>query len=138
MKKIFTALILLPSLLFSFASFAHEGAHGPEQKVAPHGGILRDGTSLMFELVKSGDNIKIYPLTHEGKVIDVKLIEVDSKKTTLTDAKKKTIKYNLIPEGDALIVKFEKGGSYRYSLNLIARFEGKENKASWQIELGSE
>lgn len=131
-------LIVLLTLALSFTAVAHEGPHGPEQKVAPHGGILRDSASLMFELVKSGDSIKIYPLTHEGKAIDAKLIEVDTKKTVLTDAKKKTVQHNLIPEGDALVVKFEKGSSYRYSLNLIARFEGKENKASWQIELGAE
>ena len=125
-------------LLFGFFAIAHDGPHGPEQKVAPHGGILRDGASLMFELVKTDKYIKIYPLTHEGKPIEAKIVEIDSQKTTLTDAKKKPVQYNLVPEGDALSVKFENGSSYRYSLNLVAKFEGKENKASWQIELGSE
>ena len=134
MKKIVTLLTLALCLNVS----AHDGPHGPEQKVAPHGGVLRDSASLMFELVKSGDSIKIYPLTHEGKPIDAKLVEVDTKKTNLTDAKKKTVQHTLVPEGDALVVSFEKGSSYRYSLNLNARFAGKENKASWQIELGAE
>jgi len=134
MKKI----IIFVTIAFNLGAFAHEGAHGPEQKMAPHGGVLRDSASLMFELVKSGESIKIYPLTHEGKAIDAKLVEVDTKKTSLTDAKKKTVQHTLTPEGDAFLVKFEKGSSYRYSLSLSARYEGKENKATWQIELGSE
>jgi len=134
MKK----FMMMTLFLFSMSAIAHEGAHGPEQKVAPHGGVLRDSASLMFELVKSGESIKIYPLTHDGKAIEAKLVEVDTKKTSLTNAKKKTVSYTLIPEGDALVLKFEKGSSYRYALSLIARYEGKENKANWQIELGSE
>lgn len=134
MKKI----LLLTIFAFATIATAHEGAHGPEQKMAPHGGIIRDGASLMFELVKSGDNIKIYPLTHDGKSIEAKLVEVDTKKTSLTDAKNKPVNHTLTPAGDAFVVKFEKGQSHRYSLNLVARFEGKENKGKWQIELGSE
>lgn len=134
MKK----LLFITTLAFSLSLFAHEGAHGPEQKVAPHGGILRDSASLMFELVKSGETIKIYPLTHEGKAIELKLVELDTKKSTLTDAKKKPVPFTLVPENDMFLVKFEKGSSYRYLLNLNARYKGKENKANWQIELGSE
>ncbi|HPI39418.1 MAG TPA: hypothetical protein PLJ21_01355 [Pseudobdellovibrionaceae bacterium] len=134
MKDIFLSAILV----FGLSAIAHEGPHGPEQKVAPHGGVLRDGTSLMFELVKTGENVKIYPLTHDGKPIDSKVIEVDLKKTQLADSRKKPIQHSLIAEGDSFVLKFEKGSSYRYSLSLVARYEGKENKANWQIELGSE
>lgn len=133
MIKFFVALVL-----FAGSGFAHEGPHGPEQKVAPHGGILRDSASLMFELVKNGDVIKIYPLTHQGKSIEAKLVEIDKAKTTLMDAKKKPISYQLVAEGDYLSVKFEKGTSHRYSLTLVGRYEGKENKGNWQIELGGE
>lgn len=134
MKK----MIWITIFILSLGAYAHEGAHGPEQKLAPHGGILRDSASLMFELVKNGENIKIYPLTHDGKAIDAKLVEVDLKKSSFTDAKKKPVGYTLTQENDALVLKFEKGSSHRYSLNLNARFQGKENKASWQIELSSE
>ena len=130
--------VVLVLLAFSPVGYAHEGAHGPEQKVAPHGGVLRDSASLMFELVKDGGTVKVYPLTHEGKPIEAKILEIDSKKSSLTDAKKKPVTYTLVPEGNALVVKFEKGSSHRYALNLVANFEGKENKANWQIELGAE
>jgi hypothetical protein len=130
--------IVIALLALGPIALAHEGAHGPAQKVAPHGGVLRDSTSLMLELVKEGDTVKVYPLTHEGKPIDAKAIEVDSKKTSLTDAKKKPVAYTLVPEGNALLVKFEKGASHRYAFNLVTSFEGKENKANWQIELGAE
>lgn len=131
-------LLLILLIMMSFGAGAHEGAHGPEQKVAPHGGVLRDSSSLMFELVRSGELIKIYPLTHDGKSIEAKLIEIDQKKTSLLDAKKKGVAYTLTADQDALVLKFERGSSYRYLLNLTARFAGKENKVQWQIELGSE
>jgi hypothetical protein len=130
--------LVIALLALGSSAFAHEGAHGPEQKVAPHGGVMRDSASLMLELVKDGNTVKIYPLTHDGKPIDAKAIEIDSKKTSLTDAKKKVVPYTLVPEGNALLVKFEKGASHRYAFNLVTNFEGKENKASWQIELGAE
>ena len=131
-------LVITVLLLLGVPALANEGAHGPEQKMAPHGGILRDGASLMFELVKEGDAIKIYPLTHDGKPIDAKTVKIDAKMTSLTDAKKKKVAYELVPEGNVLVLKFEKGSSYRYALKVIAHFEGKENKANWQIELGTE
>ncbi len=119
------------------AAFAHDGAHGPEQKMAPHGGILRDSSSLMFELVKD-QNFKIYPITHAGKAIDPKQVEIDFKKTTLQDVKKKVVAYTIVIDGAAFVLKFEKGVSHRYALNLVARYEGKENKANWQIEITAE
>ena len=134
MKKILAAAILL----LSFTAVAHDGPHGPEQKVAPHGGILRDGASLMLELVKEGNEIKIYPITHECAAIDGKALEIDNQKSTLTDAKNKAVAFTVVPEGNSLILKFEKGSSYRYAFKLFAKFKGKENKGSWQIELGNE
>ncbi len=131
-------LIFVALLSLSLTTFAHEGAHGPDQKVAPHGGVLRDGPTMMSELVKDGNTVKVYLLTHDAKPIDAKTIEIDSKKTTLTDSKKKPVTFNLVPEGNALIVKFEKGSSHRYAFTLVVKHDGKDNKASWQIELGAE
>jgi hypothetical protein len=139
MKPFFalSALILLLGLRAPSAP-AHDGPHGPEQKVAPHGGVLRDSSSLMLELVKSSDSIRLYPLTHAGKPIDPKLVEVLAAKTTLTDARGKPVTHEIKAEGEALTLKFTKGPSHRYSLTFFARFEGKENKARWQIETGAE
>ncbi|OFZ12198.1 MAG: hypothetical protein A2Z20_11310 [Bdellovibrionales bacterium RBG_16_40_8] len=133
--KIFLVTALI---LFSTLAIAHEGDHGPAQKVAPHGGVLRDSESLMYELVRGSRDIKIYLLTHDGTSIDAKAVEIDSTKTSLTDAKKKKVSYSLVPDKNYFILKFEKGSSYRYLLNLVASFEGKENKASWQIEMDVE
>lgn len=134
MKNLITAFLFLVGT----AAFAHEGAHGPEQKVAPHGGVLREGPTLTFELVKGSSDIKIYPLEHDGKPLDPKSVLVDTKKTSLKDARKKPVDFKLMPNEGAFILSFKKGTSHRYSLELFAQFEGKENKAVWQIELGSE
>lgn len=134
MRKLIVTFIFL----FGPASFAHEGAHGPEQTVAPHGGILREGASLTFELVKRSSEIKFYPLTHDGKPIDLKSVQVDLKKTSLKDARKKPVEFKFIPSGDAFVLSFKSGSSHRYSFELISRFEEHENKTAWQIELDSE
>ena len=138
MRKNMKRIVASGILFFAVSAMSHEGAHGPEQKVAPHGGVLRDGASLMLELVKEGGVIKVYPITHDGQAIDAKSVEVDTQKSSLTDAKKKSVAYNLVPEGNVLSLKFEKGSSYRYAFNLVAKFKGKENKAHWQIEMGNE
>lgn len=129
---------VLAALVVSSSVFAHDGPHGPSQKVAPHGGILRDGTALMFELVKDGQDIKIYPIEFDGKAVELKEVSIDLKKTTLTDSKKKPVKFTLDPSGDFFVLKFEAGSSHRYAFHLVAQNDGKGNKADWQIELGSE
>ncbi|MCC6276520.1 MAG: hypothetical protein IT289_01245 [Oligoflexia bacterium] len=131
-------IAILIALFWGLTGLAHEGAHGPEQKMAPHGGILRDGVTLMLELVKDGSTVKVFPLTHEGKPLNLKSVEINLKKSKLADAKKRSVPFKIIPQSDAFEVSFDKGPSHRYSLDLVAHFNGKENKASWQIELGSE
>lgn len=139
MKKVFLALTITAAATgLTSVIHAHEGAHGPEQKVAPHGGTLRDSATLMLELVKEGSGAKIYALEHDGKALDPKLLSLDTKKTSLVDAKKKAVKFTLEPSEGALLLKFEAGSSHRYSFHLVAKFEGKENSANWQIELGGE
>ena len=60
------------------------------------------------------------------------------KKTSLMDAKKKAVTFKLVPQGELFQLEFEKGSSHRYSLTLVGKYQDKENKANWQIELGSE
>lgn len=127
-------LILSALLVFSFNSFAHEGAHGPEQKMAPHGGVLKDGKELMGELVQIDSGVKIYLLTHDSKAILPKDAKVDTKSVQLTDAKKKAIKVEVVNEQEAIVLKFDKASSYRFNLTLPVSFGNSQDKLSWQFE----
>ena len=63
-------LIFSAMLIFSYSSFAHEG-HGPVQKMAPHGGVLKDGKALMAELVQDASGVKIYLINHDHLKISI-------------------------------------------------------------------
>lgn len=128
------SLILSAILVFSLNSFAHEGAHGPEQKMAPHGGVLKDGKNLMAELVQDGSGVKIFFLTHKSESIAPKAVTLDQKTILLTDAKKKSVPVELVTEADSILLKFDKSKSYRYNLVLPVTHNKTQDKLSWQFE----
>lgn len=130
MKKIFLSAILV----FSFNAFSHEGAHGPEQKMAPHGGVLSDGKGLMAELVQDASGVKIYLLSHDSKPIFAKNVKLDQKSIQLTDAKKKSVSFELLSEEESVLLKFDKSKSYRYTLTLPVVYNKVTDKLTWQFE----
>lgn len=119
---------------FSTPTLAHEGTHGPEQKRAPHGGILRDGPTLMLELIKENNLITIYPLSHEGKSINPQKLKLVKDKTSLKDSKGKVLPLEITQNDTAFLATLKSKESHRYALELTVDYEGKTNKASWQIE----
>lgn len=127
-------LILSVVLLFGSSSFAHEGAHGPEQKMAPHGGVLKDGKALMAELVQETAGVKIYFLTHESKTIAPKDAKIDTKSVQITDAKDKNVAFEVISDQDAFFLKFNKSSSYRFKLTLPTSYGNTQDKLTWQFE----
>lgn len=128
------SMILSALLIFSFNSYAHEGAHGPEQKMAPHGGILLDGEALMGELVQDSSGIKIYLLSHESKSISLKDVKLDAKAVQLTDAKKKAVRFEVVTGEDSVLIKFDKSKSYRYNLILPVSYNNTQEKLNWKFE----
>ncbi len=142
-KKILNLLLaaLVAAPLFSQA---HEGAHGPEQKMAPQGGKLEETSNLFLELLKNEEGVKVFAYTHasmaaEKKPLLASEVKVIEKKTTLVDRNKKPVSFKLEPQGDhfKLDIKGLKP-SNRYELNLVVSYQGKEEKpVKWQIEPGS-
>lgn len=127
------ALVLSAILVISFNVFGHKG-HGPEQKMAPHGGVLKDGNELMAELVQDDSGVKIYFLTHESKPVNPTDAKIDSKSIQLTDAKKKPVNVEVVLEKDAVLLKFDKSTSYRFNLTVPVSYAGKQDKFSWPFE----
>ena len=126
-------LVLFAILVLSFNVFGHEG-HGPEQKMAPHGGVLRDGDALMAELVQDESGVKIYLYTHELKPVLPVDVKMDSKLIQLTDAKKKSVNLEVVGDKEAVLLKFDKTTSYRFNLTVTVSYAGKQDKFSWPFE----
>ena len=127
------ALVLSAILVISFNVFGHKG-HGPEQKMAPHGGVLRDGDALMAELVQDESGVKIYLYTHELKPVLPVDVKMDSKLIQLTDAKKKSVNLEVVGGKEAVLLKFDKTTSYRFNLTVTVSYAGKQDKFSWPFE----
>lgn len=120
--------------LFNFSSYAHEGPHGPQQKMAPHGGILKDGKALMAELVQEDSGVKIYFMTHASKVIPPANANIDIKAIQITDSKNKMVKIDVALEQDSMKIKFDRASSYRFKLTVPLSYDNKKDIITWQFE----
>ncbi len=127
-------MIFAAMLALTLPAVAHEGAHGPVQKMAPHGGTLKDGKTLMAELVQMEAGLKIYLLSHDGKPVASKDVKIDTKNIKLTDAKKKDVKFEFASEGEAVLLKFQKTKSYRFQLTVPVEYDGVADTLTWQFE----
>ncbi len=132
--KIFKAVIMVVTLTcISPYLYSHEG-HGPKQVIAPHGGVLFDGKKLMGEMVAEEAGIRLYFLDHDSKVIPANSIAINDKAMTLTDSKKKPVKYELVKETDSIALKFDKSTSHRYTLTVPATYKKSQETLKWNFE----
>lgn len=127
-KKIITVALLFSSLTV----FSHEGHdEAPGSIKANHGGTVKPGKFLNLEYVVSGNEVKIFPASHEGK----DLMAADVKITATTK----------LPKGKAESAKIEfKDGAfttnvdfktaYRIEMVVEADLNGKKNTFKFQIE----
>lgn len=121
-------------LILCFNLFAHEGAHGPAQKMAPHGGSLVDGKFLMAELVPDEQGVKIYFLTHESKPIPSGELKISQGTISLMDSKKKKVSVQVLTEKDYISIKFDKTKSYRFNLLVPVGYRGNQETLTWGFE----
>ena len=129
--KFLCSLLLV---LFGFNLFAHEGAHGPAQKMAPHGGSLFDGKNLMGELVQDEQGVKIYFLKHDTKAINASEIQIDKSKVTLIDSKNKEVAFELVGGKEFISINFDRSKSYRFNLAVPLLYGKNKDNLSWGFE----
>lgn len=127
-------VLALVLIFFSMSLFAHDGAHGPTQKMAPHGGVLMDGKFFMSELVQSDQGIKLYFLTHESKPINPSELILIKEKISFLDSKKKPVSFELVNEKESILVKFDKTKSYRFNLAVPVTYGKKKDDFKWGFE----
>ncbi|NUM88388.1 MAG: hypothetical protein HUU37_04205 [Bdellovibrionales bacterium] len=114
-------------------AFAHEGHnHAPAAAHAPHGGILKDGQHLMLELVAEGKNLKVFPLTHDLKPIPVADVQLAASAQVPRKGKPESVTFKA--GGDAFEGSFDAKGAHRFTLQVTATWNGKKDKASFNVE----
>jgi hypothetical protein len=130
MKK--SVLVILFSFVFGSFAIAHDGHDKtPGSIQAPHGGVVQGTSQLYIELVNDSSGIKLYPLTHDLKVIptgEVKLV------ATSQVPKKKKENLALVAVGDHFEAKVDAKGAYRYTLSLDVGYKTKKEKVVFQVE----
>ena len=124
--KIASAILLCGSL-----GSAHEGHdEAPGVVKANHGGVVQSGRDINLEFVVQGNEISIYPVSHEGadRISDVKLSATSK-----------------IPKGKAEVLKIENKagvfkakidfkGAYRSEIVVSADVLGKKDTFKFQVE----
>ena len=128
----FKKIILPIVILVSFHVSAHEG-HDilPGSLKANHGGIVQAGKDINLEYVVSGTEVKLFPLSHDGK--DLASAEVKlAVKAKLPKGKAETVKLELKDGVAVATVDFK--NAYRVEMNVEADHQGKKSVFKFQVE----
>jgi len=127
-KQIFLTTLLSLSL----NSFAHEGHdNAPGAIKANHGGTVKPGKEINMELLVSGSEIKLFPLSHEGKDLAVDDVKLSA---TTKLPKGKTESSKLEYKDGAFVTQVDFKSAYRVELNVNAAVKGKVDAFKFQIE----
>lgn len=119
-------------LLISMSLFAHEGHDdAPGALKANHGGVVKAGKDINLEYVVSGELIKLYPVSHEGKDLaanDIKLTAT----TKLPKGKAEPVKLEI--KDGVYLAKADFKGAYRIEFQVMADNGGKQSTFKFQVE----
>jgi hypothetical protein len=133
------ALALAISTITATASFAHEGHAVPGAAQAEHGGVIKPAGEVYLELVtdKSG-TLRLFAMDHDKQPVALEEIQIDAT-AQLPRAKAKTpVKFasQKLPDAHAshYAGSFDAKGAHRYTLEVTASYQGKKEKARFQVE----
>lgn len=128
----FKKIIIGALLLVSVNLRAHEGHdETPGALKANHGGVVKAGQEINLEYVVSGEDVKLYPLSHDGK--DLAANEVKLTATAkLPKGKAETLKLEI--KDGVYLAKVDFKGAYRVEIMVKADNKGKESTFKFQVE----
>lgn len=128
----FRGLILLIVTVLSTCAFAHEGHDGaPGALKSNHGGTVKAGKELNLEYLVSGSEVKLFPMSHDGK--DLPTTEVIMTVNAKTP-KGKSERINLEVKDGAFSAVIDFKGAYRIEMNVEAENKGKKSTFKFQVE----
>lgn len=127
-KKMMLSIFLLGAL----NAFSHEGHDSTLGSLkANHGGNVKVGKEINLEFVVLGNELKLYPASHEG--IDLSTTEVKLTGTSkLPKGKSENLKIEI--KNGAYIATIDFKTAYRIEVIVIAEFKGKKDTFKFQVE----
>lgn len=128
----FKKMILSIFLLGALNAFSHEGHDStPGSLKANHGGNVKAGKEINLEFVVLGNELKLYPASHEGAdlaVTDVKLTGTGK----LPKGQSENLKIEI--KNGAFIASIDFKTAYRIEVIVTAEFKGKKDTFKFQVE----
>ncbi len=126
-KMIFTTVLLLALNLF-----AHDGHNQtPGSLKANHGGTVKTGKEINLEFVVAGNELKLYPASHEGA--DLAPTEVKLSATgKLPKGKPEALKIE--SKNGVLVAPIDFKTAYRIEVIATTEHKGKKDTFKFQVE----
>ena len=125
-------ILLATMMALSLSAVAHEGHDdAPGAIKANHGGTVKAGKEINLEYVVSGTEVKLYPVSHDGKDLnasDVKLI------VTAKAPKGKAEAVKLETKDGAFVGTIDFKGAYRAEVVVDATVATKKSNFKFQVE----
>lgn len=127
-KKVILAVVLLGSL----NTFAHEGHDdAPGALKANHGGTVKAGKELNLEYVVSGTEVKLFPVSHDGKDLPTSDVKITA---TVKAPKGKAEAAKIEAKDGAYVTQVDFKGAYRLEMDVTADNKGKKSTFKFQVE----
>lgn len=128
----FKKLLISAMVFSSVLAMAHEGHdQTPGMLKANHGGIVKPGKQVNLEYVVSGEQVKMYPVSHEGKDLGSTEVTVSA---TAKSPKSKAESLNIEYKDGAFVTQVDFKGAYRSELNVVVDEKGKSSQFKFQVE----
>lgn len=127
-KKLILSIVLMGTLNLN----AHEGHdQTPGAIKANHGGVVKAGKEINLEYVVSGSEVKLYPMSHDGKDLTAADVKVTA---TAKLPKGKSEPVKVTEKDGALTAQVDFKGAYRVEMNVDADSHGKKSTFKLQVE----
>lgn len=131
-KKMFKTLLTIVLIFGSLTTFSHEGHdEAPGSIKANHGGTVKPGKQLNLEYVVSGNEVKLFPVSHEGKDLSAADVKITAT-TKLPKGKAEPAKIDF--KDGAFVTNVDFKTAYRIEMVVEADLKGKKNSFKFQIE----
>ncbi len=130
-KKVMLSVILSVVMLAALGVYAHEGHDTPGAFKANHGGVVKAGKEINIEYVVSGAEVKIYPVSHEGKDLTAGEVKLEATAKT-SKGKPETVKFEF--KNDAFVTMVDFKGTYRVEMLVTTVANGKKDTFKFQVE----
>lgn len=125
-------MVLATLLAVSVNAAAHEGHDAvPGAIKANHGGSVKSGKEINLEYVVTGSEIKMYPVSHEGKDLNPTEVKIS---VTAKAPKGKAEMVKVENKDGAFVGTIDFKSAYRAEVDVEATVANKKSNFKFQVE----